>query len=429
MGGHPTIGAMGAVIGIDDTDSREAGMCTTYAGAVIADRLAAEGHAVVDRRLVRLNPSIPHKTRGNAAVAVRTSAPPNTAMAIASDVVDTHAAVDDPATQPGVAVVSPRVAPELADHTWAAIRRVVDLEAAIDRLAAVDALSWSRGGGRGLIGAAAAIGAGSALEEWTVERILYRPRERWGTPRSVDRAAAFEAARTTYPLTWDTVDSVADEVVCAPNTPGPVLVGVRGEDPAAVDAAVARLEHEPIERSSRFRTNQGTDAHLVSASPAAVRDGRSYRVSGRVTEAPATRAGGHVHLTIAGDGARLPCVAFEPTGRFRDVVRQLRTGDRITACGEVGRGTLKLEKLALRRPRRYRRVVPECQGCGARMESAGSGQGYRCRACHTTRGGRVPVAVGRDLAVGWYEVPPVARRHLARPLIRGGFDAPVHPER
>jgi tRNA(Ile2)-agmatinylcytidine synthase len=35
----------------------------------------------------------------------------------------------------------------------------------------------------------------------------------------------------------------------------------------------------------------------------------------------------------------------------------------------------------------------------------------------------------RELELGWYEVPPVARRHVAKPLVRGGFDAPVHPER
>jgi tRNA(Ile2)-agmatinylcytidine synthase len=37
--------------------------------------------------------------------------------------------------------------------------------------------------------------------------------------------------------------------------------------------------------------------------------------------------------------------------------------------------------------------------------------------------------VERDLELGWYEVPPCARRHVAKPLVRGGFDAPTHPER
>jgi tRNA(Ile2)-agmatinylcytidine synthase len=63
------------------------------------------------------------------------------------------------------------------------------------------------------------------------------------------------------------------------------------------------------------------------------------------------------------------------------------------------------------------------------MESAGRNQGYRCRDCGTTAPGRVEVEVDRDVERGWYEVPPCARRHVAKPLIRGGFDAPVHPER
>jgi tRNA(Ile2)-agmatinylcytidine synthase len=63
------------------------------------------------------------------------------------------------------------------------------------------------------------------------------------------------------------------------------------------------------------------------------------------------------------------------------------------------------------------------------MESAGADQGYRCRDCATSRPGRVERPLDRDLDHGWYEVPPTARRHVAKPLVRGGFDAPTHPER
>jgi tRNA(Ile2)-agmatinylcytidine synthase len=62
------------------------------------------------------------------------------------------------------------------------------------------------------------------------------------------------------------------------------------------------------------------------------------------------------------------------------------------------------------------------------MESAGRGQGYRCRDCGTASE-RVRKRIDRDLERGWYEVPPCARRHVAKPLVRGGFDAPTHPER
>jgi tRNA(Ile2)-agmatinylcytidine synthase len=122
-------------------------------------------------------------------------------------------------------------------------------------------------------------------------------------------------------------------------------------------------------------------------------------------------------------------VAFEPTKRFRDRVRALRPGDRVTVCGEIGRGTLKLEKFALRDPVTTERVVPACPDCERSMESAGRDQGYRCRDCGTTAPGRVERDLNRHLDHGWYEVPPCARRHVAKPLIRGGFDAPTHPER
>jgi tRNA(Ile2)-agmatinylcytidine synthase len=126
--------------------------------------------------------------------------------------------------------------------------------------------------------------------------------------------------------------------------------------------------------------------------------------------------------------ATRPCVAFEPTKRFRDRVRSLRVGDRLTVCGEVARGTLKLEKFAVRSLIRETKTTPTCRECGRTMESAGRGQGYRCRDCDTERDGATRT-LDRSLEVGWYEVPPCARRHVAKPLVRGGFDAPTHPER
>ena len=58
------------IIGIDDTDSNE-GMCTTYLGALLLEELQAYGTVETLPLLVRLNPTIPYKTRGNAAVALK----------------------------------------------------------------------------------------------------------------------------------------------------------------------------------------------------------------------------------------------------------------------------------------------------------------------------------------------------------------------
>ncbi|MFB6107992.1 MAG: DUF1743 domain-containing protein [Haloplanus sp.] len=421
------------LVGLDDTDSRDRGMCTTYVATRLAAAIEAAGGSVSERLLVRLNPAVEHKTRGNAALAVETDLDPGTAFDLACAEVDRFAEVADPRTSPGV-VVAGDVPDAVADFSRRALHELVTVSEAV--ALADDAGYRHRGwaGGRGRIGALAAVGAPDAFETWTYEHLSYRELDRCGTPREVASDSVFAAADEGYPEAWDTVDRVEGEAVCVPAAPGPILHGIRGDDPETVRSVAAAIESEPVDRAATFRTNQGTDAHLRPGTVGSLRDDRAYRVDGVVATAPETRAGGHVFLTLRGGAdadadADLPCVAFEPTKRFRDRVRALRPGDRVTVCGEVGDGTLKLEKFAVRDLVRTEPAVPTCPECERSMESAGRGQGYRCRDCGTSAPGTVDRPVDRALEPGWYEVPPCARRHVAKPLIRGGFDAQTHPER
>jgi tRNA(Ile2)-agmatinylcytidine synthase len=417
------------LVGLDDTDSRDRGMCTTYVATRVADAIEAAGGSVERRFLIRLNPAIEFKTRGNAALCLETDYDPARAFDLATAAVDHLAEVADPRTDPGVVVAdttADAVPDAVADFARRALRERLTVEHAGGLL---DRLGYRHGGGRGRIGALAALGARRAFDDWTYEHIVYRQLERCGTPRDVDAESVFAAAEAAYPRAWDTVDRVEGELVCVPAAPGPILYGIRGDDAETVRDVADAIESEPAERAVTYLTNQGTDAHLRPDTVGAVQDGRAYRADGVVDDAPETRPGGHVHLTIRDEAATLPCVAFEPTKRFRDRVRRLRVGDRVTVCGEVGDGTLKLEKFALRDPVTTERVVPPCPDCGRSMESAGRGQGYRCRDCDNSAPGRVARPLDRALDPGWYEVPPCARRHVAKPLVRGGFDAPTHPER
>lgn len=419
------------VIGLDDTDSRDRGMCTTYVAAVIAAAITEE--ATVHRiLLVRLNPGVPHKTRGNAALAIHTDLPVDRAMTIAHDRVAATAETADPNTHPGLVITAaaPDRLPEDVSafartavrdfHTIAAARELIDAHG-------YESAHWKDG--RGRIGALAAIGAWAAFDEWTHEYITYRTPDQWGTPRSVDPNSVIAAADAAYPDAWDTVDRTTEEPVCVPRTPGPVLYGIRGDDQATVRSVAKSIDSEPVDMAQLFVTNQGTDAHLRPAPDTPLQHGRSYRVTGTITDDPETCRGGHVFFPFRTNDTTIQCAAFEPTKRFRDWVRALRRGDRITACGEVTDRTLKLEKFAVRDLRRTELVVPLCPECDRSMDSAGADQGYRCRDCGTTAPGKVERVVDRTIEQGWYEVPPRARRHIAKPLIRGGFDAPVHPER
>ncbi|MFC7211601.1 DUF1743 domain-containing protein [Natronoarchaeum sp. GCM10025321] len=430
------------IIGVDDTDSRERGMCTTYAANRIASEVTAAGGVISRVLLIRLNPAVEHKTRGNAALAVHTDLAPDVAFEIAHEFVADAAATEDPRTNPGLVVAEsgPDAVPDsVAAFARDAMRRHHDLADA-ERL--IDTHGYRSAGwknARGKIGALAAIGAWRAHEDWTVEYISYREAERRGTPREIDVDSVFDAAEEQYSQAWDTIDRVEGQAVCVPHTPGPILHGIRGDDEQAVRAVADRIESEPVESARLFYTNQGTDAHLLDGALGDVENGHAYRVDGTVVAPPETREGGHVFLTLGDErsgngeadeqGTELPCAAFEPTKRFRNRVRALRVGDRLTVCGEVSDGTLKLEKFAVRALDDVEYVTPTCPDCGNRMESAGAGQGYRCRDCGTSRDGKVERRVGRDLDPGWYEVPPCARRHIAKPLVRGGFDAPIHPER
>jgi len=422
------------VIGVDDTDSRTRGMCTTYLAVRLAESLRGDGAAVRRKLLIRLNPAIEHKTRGNAALALHTDADPDRALSLAAAELEPLAETEDPRTSPGV-VVDPGdpggVPAAVRSFSRRAVRDVLDPEAAVDLAERVGYRHRGWSGGRGRIGALAAVGAWAARETWTYERIAYREFERCGTPRKVDEASVFAAGADAYPTVWDTVDRGAGEAVCVPNAPGPILYGVRGDDPDAVETVADRIQGERVDRAATFLTNQGTDAHLREGTVGSLREGRAYRVDGTVASVPETRQGGHVFFEFrdrSDPDAEADCVAFEPTKRFRDRVRALRPGDDLTVCGEVGGGTIKLEKFAVRSLRRTERTTPTCGDCGRSMESAGRDQGYRCRDCGTTAADRTTVTLDRDLEVGWYEVPPRARRHVAKPLVRGGFDAPVHPE-
>lgn len=417
------------VIGLDDTDSRTLGMCTTYVATRLAEALSADGH--VERTLlVRLNPAVEHKTRGNAAVAVHCDVDAGTAFDLGEEVLEL--AADDDRTNPGLVVADcePGEVPgRVAAFAGEAVRDYLDRETATELAADCGFETATRGNGRGLVGALAAAGAWRAFDEWTHECLSYREHDRWGTEREVDRDSVFEATGAAYPEVWDTVDHGEDVAVCVPRTPCPVLHGIRGDDPNTVEETARAIESEPVDRRQLFVTNQGTDAHLRDGTLATVSDGRAYRLTAEVVRGPETREGGHVFFTLGDGNETLAVAAFEPTKRFRNRVRALREGDRVTVCGEVSDGTLKLEKLAVRDLVETEQVTPNCHDCGRSMKSAGRDAGYRCRDCETSAPGRVERPLERALERGWYEVPPCARRHVAKPLVRGGFDAPTHPER
>lgn len=417
-------------VGVDDTDSKE-GMCTTYVGAVTIDKFKEIGVQLIGfPKLIRLNPGWPHKTRGNCSVAFTVAAQNYKIPKIKRIVLDTVqklAELSVETTNPGVVFYRAEKIPQKL-KVWS--RRVVQ---DIVTLREAEALAEEIGAevhkfklGRGIIGALAAIG--NTLErDWTYELIAYRTRENWGTPRRIDDRSVEDMNRKTFPETFDNLDPFSGEIRITPHTPCPVLYGIRAESPEAALRAQRMVKAlEPIERWVLYKTNQGTDEHLMRAKIDEIRPYRSVIVDGEVIEEPRVIPGGHIIFRIRDGTGEIDCAAYEPTRQFRSVVRQLVAGDRVRAYGGVKEKpglplTVNLEKLAiLESVPVAKKVNPTCQVCGKRMKSAGRGKGYVCKRCRTRRPPEAArlVKVPREIGVGAYEVPPRARRHLAKPLVR-----------
>jgi tRNA(Ile2)-agmatinylcytidine synthase len=402
------------LIGIDDTDSPQ-GMCTTYLGAVLARRLIQAHMRVREARLVRLNPNVTWKTRGNAAVMFDVEGDPERAFEISCNLVEELADFSCENTNPGVVVADDQPDPGFYKK---AVTDFCTIEEAVAILNAAGARYRGWKNRRGLIGATAAVA--SELADKTSEILVYRETKQWGTAREVDRESLFAAEKATFPHTWDTVDIVNDVVVCVPHTPDPVLFGIRGESPEWVMAARQIIESEKTGLEQIWVTNQGTDAHLLTGKAGHLNELLSYSVPGTVTSIPKTKEGGHVSFIMKDGGFSVRCMAYEPTKNFRHIVRQLLPGDQVIAVGSFKKGSVNLEKIKIVFLAKTETIRPPlCTVCNKRMTSDGKGKGYKCKKCYARADAPDVQEISRTLNTGWYEVPPTARRHLAKPLCRG----------
>ena len=90
------------------------------------------------------------------------------------------------------------------------------------------------------------------------------------------------------------------------------------------------------------------------------------------------------------------------------------------ACGSYKKGSINLEKMNVVTLGKAETVRPPvCAACNKRMTSDGKGKGWKCKKCGARSEVPEVQEIARTLKPGWYEVPPTARRHLAKPLCRG----------
>jgi tRNA(Ile2)-agmatinylcytidine synthase len=427
-------------IGIDDTDSRFGG-CTTYTAALLFQELLSIGFKPSDFPwLVRLNPNIPWKTRGNGSLSLHFTLEEEQleeVKKIAVAIVERTTDLSQRSTDPAVVFLKGPVPSPLGKFSTRALHDILSVGEARRVADAVGAETRLLKGSRGLVGALASVGADFGRDH-TFEIIAYRTPENIGTTRRVNLDSVRRMDAMFRGLTFNNVDPETGRVLVCPHGPDPVLLGVRGEDPAVVAKAFNQIEvDEPIERVMIFKTNQGTDAHLSCRRRIeALRPYQSTVIAGRVNDTPRMLRGGHVIFRTADDTGSVDCAAYYVTGSVRKTALRLAPGDSVIVSGGIrsrplGELTLNIEKLEITRlVDVVRWENPLCSRCGARCESMGKGQGFRCRKCKTRlpKTSRVQKLEHRKIMPGVYLPPPRTHRHLTKPGSRYGITHLASPE-
>jgi len=415
-------------IGIDDTDSEKGG-CTTYTAAVLFQELLGRGFKPSDFPwLVRLNPNIPWKTRGNGALAIHffiDEEQIEDVHRIAMETVDKTTVASAHGTDPAIAFLKGQVPRALHEYSTRALHDVLSVREARAVARRAGAEVHALMGVRGLIGSLAAIGAGLDFVEHTFEIIAYRISENLGNPRRIDHDSVKLMNSKYGNRTFNNLDSESGRVLVSPHGLDPVLLGIRGYSPNDVLDAFKELQlNEEIERVMIFRTNQGTDAHLGKTRKAVdLKPHQSGALTGRVDDVPRVLRGGHVIFRLRDDSGLIDCAVYRPTGSLAMAARDLLPGDTVRVYGGVrrlreGTPTLNVEKLeVLHMVEKIQQANPMCSSCGGRCESMGRGQGLRCKKCgqRNEYASKIQVRQERHIQSTIYVPPPRARRHLTKP--------------
>jgi len=412
-------------IGIDDTDSPK-GMCTTFLAYKIIKRLKKENVDFLDfPNLVRFNPNIPWKTRGNGAVGFKISTSnPKKIKNLVKKFVEQYSDVKNGAN-PGLVFCQDENIPDeflklSSDAMWKLIHR----NEAKKILSKYNLDFFYLGNGQGLVGATSVIGYN--FEDETYELLSYRKSSQFGKKRFLDKSKVKEMQEKTYPNTFNSFDSKKNKVLLMPHGPDPVFYGVRGEDSKTLISASKMLQpKEKLDGYMIFKSNQGTGDHLKNEID--VNDFLPYtsgKLEGIVNSKPTVTKGGHVFFSIIVKNIKIHCAVYKPT-QITEIAKELIIGDILKVGGGIRKATktyprtLNLEFIEiLKLEKKSKLVNPFCQKCKKHMKSKGKNQGFQCVRCKNTSTHKNCQFITRSVKEQIYIPDVSAHRHLTKPIQR-----------
>ena len=404
------------IIGIDDHDSPNRG-CTTHFATNLIKILHKDGIKLLDfPYLIRLNPNIPWKTRGNASIKLIVESDKD--IEEIADIV-WNASLDyvnnvsqglKYGRKPGMAIVNYESSIILENFYTKAVSDVITqgfMEKYIQKTNAIVR------GSRGIIGSLAAIGFEG---NYTFELLTYRKEENWEKKREIDLDSLIAFDEKFFPKVFANVDYIKKRPLILSHGGDPVFYGIRGIDPEILLKGIdmIQIKDEEIENFMIFKSNQGTDAHIIKPG-----DKVYQTYYGKVTiKDVEIIPGGDVILRTENG---LTIFVYKETGELNSMAKLLLSGDEIVVLGAIkpsskyGRiiDAERIEILSLSNKVEYKN--PKCPICGHSSESIGKNKGYRCKKCgYKFNSEKEIIEFPRDICLGTYQTRYY--RHLTKPI-------------
>jgi tRNA(Ile2)-agmatinylcytidine synthase len=414
-------------VGFDDTDSPK-GMCTTFLAYKIVDLLQKQKTEFLDfPRLIRFNPNIPWKTRGNGAVSlkIKTKYPSKIKNQIKNLVLQ-FSDVKNGANPGLVFFESDSIPSEFVTFSNLALWQLVNRGNA-KRFAKKNNLEiFYLGNGQGLVGAIGAIGYD--FHDHTLELLSYRKKPKFGKERKISTKSVKIMQEKTFPYTFNSFDTKKGRILITPHGPDPVFYGVRGENTSSLIHATKILKSdEKLDGYMIFKSNQGTGDHLKNElNFETMKPYASGKITGIVSNSPKIVKGGHVFFKILSKNHEFWCAVYKPTG-ISIIASNLIKGDKICVGGGVRKASKNfprminlefLDVISLKK-----NIVPSnplCKRCDKKMKSKGHNQGFECIRCCNKSSKKTTIEISRQIKKQLYLPKISAHRHLTRPLQRIG---------
>jgi len=414
-------------IGFDDTDSPK-GMCTTFLAYKVVNSLLKEKIEFLDfPKLIRFNPNIPWKTRGNGAVSIKikTSNPSKIKNKI-KNLVSKYSDTINGANPGLIFFQSDSIPKPFTEFSDLALWQLINRKTAKTFAKKNNIEFFYQGNGQGLVGAIAAIGYD--FKDHTLELLSYRKKPKFGKERKISTPSVKIMQENTFPNTFNSFDTKKGKILIAPHGPDPVFYGIRGENVDSLLYATKIIQSdEKLDGYMIFKSNQGTGDHLQNIlNHKNMKPYASGNISGIVSILPKIVKGGHVFFKINSENHEFWCAVYKPTGML-NIASNLIPGDIIQIGGGVRKASKNFPRIInleyikiISLEKFFTKINPLCVSCDKKMKSKGQNQGFQCIRCGKKESQKVTIEIPREIKKQLYLPKISAHRHLSRPLQRIG---------